>query len=120
MAAIGNACSRMSFTKPAKLPHSLMMAICSSRQSGWLGMMPRSRQMSAMTAPIGWRRTTGSSPVACFAATTGSSLVASLSRVGRCMRRASASSVEGAAAGRGVRGARRVRTLIEIASLRSQ
>ena len=59
MAEMGNACSRMSFTRPAKLPHSLMMASCSSRQSGWLGMMPRSRQMSAMTAPIGWRRTSG-------------------------------------------------------------
>ncbi len=53
---MGNAWSRMSFTRPAKLPFSLMMATCSSRQSGWLGRMPRSRQMSARTAPIGWRR----------------------------------------------------------------
>ena len=90
MAEVGNAWSRMSFIRLARLPPSLMMTICSSRQSGWLGRMPRSRQMSAMTAPIGWRRT----------------LAAICSGVGRCVRRALASSAEGAAACRGARGIR--------------
>ncbi len=30
---------------------------CNSRHSGWRDVMPRSRQISAMTAPIGRRRT---------------------------------------------------------------
>ena len=46
--------------------------------------------MSAMTAPIGWRRT----------------LVAICSWVGRCVTRALASSAEGVAGGRGARGVR--------------
>jgi hypothetical protein len=33
-----------------------MMTSLSSRHNGWFGMMPRSRQISAMTAPIGRRR----------------------------------------------------------------
>ena len=86
----GNAWSRLSFTRRARLPHSLMIAICSSRQGGWLGRIPRSRQMSAMTAPIGWRRT--------FAAIC--------SGVGRCVTRALVSSAEGVAGGRGARGVR--------------
>jgi hypothetical protein len=42
----GKARSRMSFTSLARLPPWRMMTSCSSRHSGWLGMMPRSRQMS--------------------------------------------------------------------------
>jgi hypothetical protein len=49
--------SQMSFTSLARLPPWRRMTRCSSRHSGWFGMMPRSRQMSAMTAPIGRRRT---------------------------------------------------------------
>jgi hypothetical protein len=99
----GNAWSRMSFTRPAKLPHSLMMAICSSRQSGWPGRMPRSRQMSAKTAPIGGRRT----------------LAAICSGVGRCTTRALASSAEGAVACRGARGVREDEVPRGVASRRS-
>src|SRR5271166_5466919 len=43
-----------------------MISQLSSRHSGWFVVRPRSRQMSASTAPIGRRRTTGSSPVACL------------------------------------------------------
>jgi hypothetical protein len=46
----------MSMTNAARLPPCRMIAVCSSRHSGWSGMMPRTRQMSAMTAPTGrWR-----------------------------------------------------------------
>ena len=78
----------MSFTRRARLPPCLMMTRLNSRHSGWLGMMPRSRQMSAMTAPIGRRRTSA----------------AICAGVGRRARRGSASAVAGAAAGRGARG----------------
>ena len=78
----------MSFTRRARLPPCLMMTRLNSRHSGWLGMMPRSRQMSAMTAPIGRRRTSA----------------AICAGVGRRARRGSVSPVAGAAAGRAARG----------------
>ncbi len=88
VAPMGNACSRMSFTRRARLPPCLMMTMLNSRHSGWLGMMPRSRQMSAMTAPIGRRRTSA----------------AICAGVGRRARRGSVSAVAGATAGRATRG----------------
>src|SRR5271165_833735 len=54
----------MPLNSAVRLPPFAMMARDSSRHSGLAGTMPRSRQISAMTAPIGRRRTTGSSPVA--------------------------------------------------------
>src|ERR1700722_18669604 len=81
----------MSFTRRARLPPCLMMTSCNSRHSGWLGMMPRSRQMSAMTAPIGRRRTSA----------------AICAGVGRRARRGSASAAAGATGSRG----RRIQTV---------
>ena len=53
----GNARSRMSHSSRARLPPNSHIACCTSRHSGWLGRMPRSRWISAMTAPMGRRRT---------------------------------------------------------------
>jgi hypothetical protein len=42
------------FTIRARLPLLKMMASRMSRHSGWVVSMPRSRQISTMTAPAGW------------------------------------------------------------------
>ena len=47
----------MSLYSGTRLPPYVRMAKFSFRHSGWSAMMPRSRQMSAMTVPIGRRRT---------------------------------------------------------------
>ena len=85
VAEVGNAWSRMSFTRFARLPPSRMMAISVPARADGKARMPRSRQMSAMTAPIGWRPT----------------LAAICSGVGRCMRRAWLRPRAGAVAWRG-------------------
>ena len=87
----GSTRSKMSLNRRLKLPPCQMMARLSSCHSGWVGRTPRSRQMSAMTAPIGRRRTSA----------------AICSGVGRRARRGSASLASLAAgAARGARGAR--------------
>ena len=77
-----------SITRRQRLPSSRIMASCSSRHTGSLGRMPRPRQISARTAPIGRRRTSA----------------AICPGVGRRARRGSASWATGAVAGRGTRG----------------
>ena len=54
---IGSTRSLMSLKSMAMLPSWRMINGLSSRHSGWHGRMPRSRQISAMTAPAGRRRT---------------------------------------------------------------
>ena len=79
----------MSLNKAARLPPCRVISRLSCRHSGWLGRMRRSRQMSAMTAPIGRRRTQASI----------------CSGVGKCARSGSVTSVRCTAglAGRGLR-----------------
>jgi hypothetical protein len=77
--------SNMSSRRSARFPPCSIIAVCSSRHSGWSAMMPRSRQMSAMTAPTGRRRISA----------------AICSAVGRPARRGSAS--HGSRAARGAR-----------------
>ena len=80
-----NARSMRSVTRRARLPTCLMMARSTSRHSGWLPVMPRSRQISAMTAPIGrWRNS-----------------AAICSGVGRCARSGSVSAAGGRCSGCG-------------------
>ena len=52
---IGSTRSLMSLKGMAMLPSWRMIKGLSSRHSGWHGRMPRSRQISAMTAPAGRR-----------------------------------------------------------------
>jgi hypothetical protein len=103
-AGSGSARSKMSLTRLARLPPCRMISRLSSRHSGWFGRMPRSRQISAMTAPIGWRRTAAAICSGVGRRSRPGSAASALPAAGWAPRGLSAGATLGVARGRGATG----------------